>query len=60
MDPEDKTVEVFLLEDGVYGTANRYTVESTLPAVEIEGFELQVKEIFPDLGIQVDSSTRSK
>ena len=46
VDPEDHTVEVYLLEDDTYGIATRYTENQTVSTTQIKGFSMDVNRIF--------------
>ena len=46
VDPEDHSVEVYLLEDEHYGITTRYTENHTVSAIQIEDFTIPVKAIF--------------
>ena len=47
VDPESKTVDVYLLQGDRYGVHEQYTETDTIAAAHIDGFSLVVKAIFP-------------
>ncbi len=47
VDPDERTVEVFALQEGRYGLVNRYGSDETLRSDLLPGFEVVVGELFP-------------
>ncbi len=47
VDPDERTVEVFSLQEGRYGLVNRYGPDDVLRSALLPGFEVCVAELFP-------------
>jgi Uma2 family endonuclease len=47
VDPDERTVEVFVLQEGRYGLVNRYGPDETLRSDLLPGFGALVRELFP-------------
>ncbi len=47
VDPDERTVELFSLQEGRYALLNRLSLEDTLCSNLLPGFEMPVRDIFP-------------
>jgi len=44
--PEEKTIEIYLLQDNKYNLFKQFNVEETLESPSLKGFKLTLKEVF--------------